>query len=118
MIIDTINNSDIKYKTSVLEVDKSLILFLATNSKGDIIGKCSLKFRENNVIRFQGAFVKKKYRFKGIYKLLYAKRDQYVNNLKKKFIVESYCRKSSINLFLQNGFEISHELFLVKKKYE
>ena len=118
MIVDTINFTDIEFKTSVLEVDKSLILFLVTNSNGDIIGKCSLKFRENNVIRYQGAFVKKQYRFKGIYKLLFEKRDQYVKNLRKKFMVESYCRKSSVNLFLKNGFEISHELFLVKKKYD
>lgn len=118
MIIKTIKDTNIEVNISVLEVDKSLILFLATNIKGDIIGKCSLKFRERNIIRYQGAFVKKQYRFKGVYNLLFSKRDEYVRSLHKKYLVESYCRKSSVNLFLKNGFEISHELYLVKKKYE
>ena len=112
-MINTCKSLD--FNISILEVDKSLILFIATNTKGEIIGKCTLKYREENIIRFQDTFVDEKYRGLGVYRLLFKKRDEYVKNLKNKYVVESYCRKSTVKTFLKNGYEISHTIYLVKK---
>ena len=47
-------------KISIVEVDKSVILFLAIDiSSSEVIGKCAFKIRKNNLIRYQDAFIEK-----------------------------------------------------------
>ena len=59
-------------KISIVEVDKSVILFLAIDmSSSDVVGKCAFKVRKNNSIRYQDAFIEKINRGKGIYKQLF-----------------------------------------------
>lgn len=102
-----------KPKINIIEVDKSIILFIAVDTlSNEVVGKCSLKMRENKVIRFQDALVDEKHRGKGIYKHLFYARERYV---KKNYVIESYCKDSTINMFIENGFYIDSKLYLVRK---
>ena len=73
------------------------------------------KMRENKVIRFQDALVDEKHRGKGIYKHLFYARERYVKKNYKNYVIESYCKDSTINMFIENGFYIDSKLYLVKK---
>ena len=105
-----------KPKINIIEVDKSIILFIAVDTlSNEVVGKCSLKLRENKVIRFQDALVDEKYRGKGIYKHLFYARERYVKIKYKNYVIESYCKDSTINMFIENGFYIDSKLYLVRK---
>ena len=106
-----------KTKINIVEIDKSIILFIAIDKlSNDVVGRCSLKMRENKTIRYQDALVDEKYRKKGIYKNLFYARERYVRKKFKNHVIESYCKDSTINMFLENGFNIDSKLYLVKKK--
>ena len=106
-----------KSKITHVEVDKSIILFIAVDKlSNEVVGRCSLKLRENKIIRYQDALVDEKFRGKGIYKNLFFARERYVKKKFKNHIIESYCKDSTINMFLDNGFYIDSKLYLVKKK--
>ena len=106
-----------KSKINNVEVDKSIILFIAVDKlSNEVVGRCSLKLRENKIIRYQDALVDEKFRGKGIYKNLFFARERYVKKKFKNHIIESYCKDSTINMFLDNGFYIDSKLYLVKKK--
>ena len=106
-----------KTKINIVEIDKSIILFIAIDKlSNEVVGRCSLKLRENKIIRYQDALVDEKFRGKGIYKNLFFARERYVKKKFKNHIIESYCKDSTINMFLDNGFYIDSKLYLVKKK--
>ena len=106
-----------KPKINIIEVDKSIILFIAIDKlSNEVVGRCSLKLRENKTIRYQDALVDEKHRGKGIYKNLFYARERYVRKKFKNYVIESYCKDSTINMFLENGFNIDSKLYLVKKK--
>ena len=100
---------------SIVEVDKSVILFLAIDISSEVIGKCAFKIRKNNLIRYQDAFIEKVNRGKGIYKQLFNAREKYINEYYPNFIIESYCKKSTLHFFKTNGFSIKSKLYLVEK---
>tara|TARA_A100001011_G_scaffold318122_1_gene337775 strand:+ start:396 stop:749 length:354 start_codon:yes stop_codon:yes gene_type:complete len=103
-------------KISIVEVDKSVILFLAIDmSSSEVVGKCAFKVRKNNSIRYQDAFIEKINRGKGIYKQLFNTREKYVQENYPNFIIESYCNKSTLHYFKSNGFSIKTKLYLVEK---
>ena len=43
-------------------------------------------------------------------------REKYVKKKFKNYVIESYCKNSTINMFLENGFYVDSKLYLVKKK--
>ncbi len=103
-------------KISIVEVDKSVILFLAIDIlSSEVIGKCAFKIRKNNLIRYQDAFIEKENRGKGIYKQLFNAREKYINDYYPNYIIESYCKKSTLHLFKNKGFSIKSKLYLVEK---
>ncbi len=105
-----------KPKINIIEVDKSIILFIAIDKlSNEVVGRCSLKLRENKTIRYQDALVDEKHRGKGIYKHLFYSRERYIRKKFKNHVIESYCKDSTVNMFLENGFNIDSKLYLVKK---
>ena len=105
-------------KISVVEVDKSIILFLAIDLlSSEVVGKCSLKIRKNKLIRYQDAFIEANNRGKGIYKKLFIARESYVKEHYDNYVIESYCKKSTLHLFTKSGFSIKSKLYLVEKNY-
>ena len=104
-------------KINIIEVDKSIVMFLAVETlTGLVVGKCSIKFREKKTIRYQEAEVPKKYRGKGIYSLLFSARERYIKQKGySHWKIESYCKESTLNLFLKHGFKISDKLYLVER---
>ena len=106
-----------KTKINIVEIDKSIILFIAIDKlSNEVVGKCSLKLRENKTIRYQDALVDERQRGKGIYKDLFYAREKYVKKKFKNYVIESYCKNSTINMFLENGFYVDSKLYVVKKK--
>ena len=82
-------------RINIVEVDKSVILFIAIDiSSSEVVGKCAFKIRKNNLIRYQDAFIEKINRGKGIYKQLFNAREKYIEENYPNFIIESYCNKS------------------------
>ena len=104
-------------KIRSIEIDKAITTFVAINlNDGSIVGKCSLKIRGNKTLRYQDAEVIRRYRGNGIYKKLFLARERFIKRNKlDNYRIESYCKKSTLNLFLKHGFTIKEELFLVKK---
>ncbi|WNS75374.1 GNAT family N-acetyltransferase [Bacillus sp. DTU_2020_1000418_1_SI_GHA_SEK_038] len=56
------------------------------------------------VILYRTDFVKRNYRGRGIYKLLFAERDRLVSKLGSKTVI-AYCTKYSLGYYLNNGFK-------------
>ena len=105
-------------KISVVEVDKSITLFLAIDLlSSEVVGKCSLKIRKNKLIRYQDAFIEANNRGKGIYKKLFIARESYIKEYYDNYVIESYCKKSTLHLFTKSGFSIKSKLYLVEKNY-
>ena len=103
-------------KIKVLEVDKSLFLFIGIDNDSKVLGSCSFKIRKNNIIRFQDAYVEKTARGKGVYKKLFASRLKYVDINFPNYEIEAYCNFATKNLFIKNDFDMQESLFLMKKK--
>ena len=103
-------------KVNVVEVDKSIILFLAFDLMSyEVVGKCSLKIRKNNLIRYQDAFIEASNRGKGVYKKLFIAREAYIKEHYDNYVIESYCKKSTLHLFTKSGFKIKSKLYLVER---
>ncbi len=103
-------------KIQIIEVDKSVFLFVAVNSSGEILGKCSLKFRKNNIIRFQDDYSDENLSKKEVLKELFTYRLKYVSINFPNHELEAFCDESSKDLFLDSGFEVKEKLFVVNKK--
>ena len=104
-----------QYKITQIEFDKSLVAFIATTSTGEVVGRLSFKIRENNIIRFQDAVVDPLYRKKGIYRDLFEERKKYIEQHFPHYKLEAYCRDTTLDNFLNDGFEIVAKMYLVEK---
>lgn len=104
-----------QYKITRIEIDKSVICFVAISKEQDIAGKCSFKIREGDIIRYQDAYVSDNHRNQGIYKSLFHARQLYVEENYPNHQIEAFCRKSTLPLFQKEGFEICENLYWVKK---
>lgn len=104
-----------QYKITQIEIDKSIICFVAISSNQDIAGKCSFKIREGDIIRYQDAYVNEEYRKKGFYSKLFDARQKYVDDNYPDYKVEAFCKDSTLKKFIDNGFKIKENLYLVEK---
>lgn len=107
--------SKTQYKITQIEIDKSIVCFVAISDTQEIAGKVSFKLREGNIVRYQDAFVNENHRNKGIYKMLFDARQMYVDINYPNHQIEAYCRDTTLNMFLKNNFEVETNLYLVKK---
>jgi hypothetical protein len=106
----------VQYKITQIEIDKSVVCFIAISATQEIAGKCSFKIREGNIIRYQDAYVNDSHRQKGIYGQLFDARQTYVNENYPNYKVEAFCRDTTVEKFKKNGFEVKGNLYLVEKK--
>lgn len=80
------------------------------------VGWCNLSFLPDSVIKYEDSFVLPDYRGKGIYKMLFKKRDDYVNHHFKGYTIISYCKPTTLAYFKKQGF-IEKEIITLVEKY-
>ena len=82
---------------------------------GKEVGWCNMAFWPDKVIKFEDAFVKEKYRGKGIYKTLWNTRWEYVSEHYKGYRIVSYCKPTTLEFHKKKGFETKEILELMEK---
>ena len=107
-----------QYKITQIEIDKSVVCFVAISANQDIAGKCSFKIREGNIIRYQDAYVSELHRKKWIYNMLFDARQKYVDKNYPNHKIEAYCRDTTYKKFENSGFKLKANLYLVEKLWD
>ena len=69
----------------------------------------------DNVIKFEDAFIKPEFRGKGIYKMLWNNRLNYVNAHFGKYTLIAYCKPSTLDFYKKRGFTEKETITLVEK---
>ena len=80
------------------------------------IGWCNMSFLPDKVIKYENSFVLPEFRGKGIYKMLFEKRDNYVNSHLKGYKIISYCKPTTLEFFKKRGF-VEKEIITLVEKY-
>ena len=101
-----------KIQITKVEIDKTTIYFFAVN---EIIGKCGLKIRENNLLRCMDSEINKEYHGIGIYSRMNSYRQKFLDIKFKGWKVESYCKESTKSKFQKEGYEVKDVLYLMEK---
>ncbi len=79
------------------------------------VGWCNMSFLPDGVIKYEDSFVHPDYRGKGIYKMLFEARDNYVTTTFKGSKIISYCKPITVNFFKEHGFIEKEIITLVEK---
>ena len=82
---------------------------------GKEIGWCNMTFLPDNIIKFEDAFILPEFRGKGIYKMLWDNRMNYVNAHFGNYKLISYCKPSTLEFYKKRGFTEKEVITLVEK---
>lgn len=91
--------------------------WIATNDN-DVVGHIFMKIENDNRIKFLDAWVDENHRRKGIFRMLWDKRWEYVNEHYKGYLVYAWCKESSLPLLIEKGFNGGESCIYVEKKIE
>jgi hypothetical protein len=91
--------------------------WIATNDN-DVVGHIFMKIENDNRIKFLDAWVDENHRRKGIFRQLWDKRWEYVNDHYKGYLVYAWCKESSLPLLIEKGFNGGESCIYVEKKIE
>ena len=103
--------SIIKIKPSV-----NIVTFIALNEDQEFIGQVNISVLMNNRLKLTGAFVEEKYRRKGVYRLLWKARMDYINKHFSDYDMQAYCNPQSVKMFEEHGFEPTEIIQKMTKK--
>jgi len=79
------------------------------------VGWCNMSFLPEGVIKYEDSFIHPDYRGKGIYKMLFERRDNYVEANFKGYKIISYCKPITVEFFKKRGFIEKEIITLVEK---
>ena len=79
------------------------------------VGWCNMTFLPENIIKYEDSFVHPDYRGKGIYKMLFERREKYVESHLKGWKIISYCKPTTLDFFKKRGFIEKEIIPLVEK---
>lgn len=91
--------------------------WIATNDN-DVVGHIFMKIENDNRIKFLDAWVDENHRRKGIFRQLWDKRWEYVNEHYNGYLVYAWCKESSLPLLIEKGFNGGESCIYVEKKIE
>lgn len=91
--------------------------WVATNDN-EVVGHIFMKIENDNRIKFLDAWVDENHRRKGIFRQLWNKRWEYVNEHYKGYLVYAWCKESSLPLLIEKGFNGGESCIYVEKKIE
>jgi len=80
------------------------------------VGWINMSFLPNNTLKFEDAFVHLDYRGRGIYRQLWNRRWNYVNSFCKGMKIIAYCKPTTLDFYIQQGFKELHTISLVEKQ--
>lgn len=72
----------------------------------EVVGHIYMKMESDNKIKFLDAWVHDEYRRKGVFRLLWDTRWDYVNEHYKGYKVYAWCKDTSLSLLKEKGFNI------------
>jgi hypothetical protein len=85
---------------------------------GDIVGHIYMEREENMRIKFLDAWVHEDHRRKGIYRMLWDARWQYVVERFKGYLIYAWCKPASLPLLVEKGFDTGETCTYVEKIVE
>ena len=81
----------------------------------EVVGHIYMKIESNNRIKFLDAWVHDNHRRKGIFRLLWDTRWEYVNQHYKGYTVYAWCKEASLPLLIEKGFDSGEICTYVEK---
>ena len=98
---------------------QNLEMWLAYEVNGEeAIGHIFMCLENNNRIKFMDALVDEAHRRKGIYRMLWETRWEYVNENYKGWTIFAWCKDSSLPLLIEKGFTTVEVVTYVEKIIE
>jgi len=85
---------------------------------GEIVGHIYMEREENKKIKFLDAWVHEEHRLKGIYRMLWDTRWEYVQQKYIQWTVYAWCKPSSLPLLIEKGFDVGETCTYVEKIVE
>lgn len=101
----------IHLKSNVQEIETWVAL-----SDDEVVGHIYMKIEKDNKIKFLDAWVHPDFRRKGIYRKLWEKRWNYVNQNYSGYTIYAWCKSNSLSLLIEKGFETGEVVTYVEKK--
>ena len=83
--------------------------------EGKEIGWCNMTFLPNDVLKFEDAFVHPDYRGKGVYKMLWNRRMDYIKAHLSHYKLMAYCKPTSLDFYKKQVFIEKEIITLVEK---
>lgn len=104
---------------------ETIVLHLKPNShktetwvaslNNEVIGHIHMDREETNKLKFSDAWVHPQHRRKGIYRLLWDTRWEYVNQNYKGWTVYAWCKDNSLPLLIEKEFSVGEKCTYVEK---
>ena len=99
--------SYVDYTTHILII--CILIYITYQSfllllNGEIIGHIYMEREESNKIKFLDAWVHEEHRLKGVFRMLWDTRWEYVKTRYSGFTVYAWCKPGSLPLLIEKGF--------------
>ena len=98
------------YKIENLEINKSLVYFVAISRSQKIIGKCGFNIVDEKTILFQDIELQKEYSNQEFYKALFNESFRYIRKKYTNHIIETYSNDENLSIFLRHDFRVTKKL--------
>lgn len=85
---------------------------------GEVIGHIFMKIEKDNKIKFLDAWVHDNHRRKGIFRLLWDTRWEYVKEQYKGYTIYAWCKENSLPLLIEKGFNVGDICTYVEYKID
>jgi len=95
---------------------QNLEMWIAYDGDNNAIGHIFMLIESNNKIKFLDAWVDEGWRRKGIWRKLWDTRWEYVTSNYGGYLVYAWCKKQSLPLLLEKGFECGEIVTYVQKQ--
>ena len=79
------------------------------------VGWCNMSFLHDNVLKLEDSFVHPDYRGRGIYRMLWNRRMDYINTHLSHYKLMAYCKPTTLEFFKKQGFIEKEIITLVEK---
>ena len=79
------------------------------------VGWCNMTFLPDNTLKLEDSYVHPDYRGKGVYKMLFETRMNYINTHLTDYKLIAYCKPTTLSFFKKQGFIEKEIITLVEK---
>tara|TARA_A100001011_G_C14032703_1_gene724324 strand:+ start:242 stop:637 length:396 start_codon:yes stop_codon:yes gene_type:complete len=102
-------------KIENLEINKSLVYFVAISRSQKIIGKCGFNIVDEKTIIFQDIELQKEYSNQELYRKLFNESFRCIRKKYPNHIIETYSNDENLSIFLRHDFIVTKKLPSCKK---